>query len=75
MAFDFPTGPTIDQVYTSVDGIEFTWNGQAWVRNATGTGSGGGNPNPPPVGDPGQALVVDPTSQPKWGAPIEGGNF
>ena len=72
MAFDFPTGPVIDQVYTSVDGIQFTWNGQAWVRNATGTGSG---TTPPPIGNPGEALVIDPTSQPKWGANIDSGNF
>jgi hypothetical protein len=72
MAFDFPTGVAVDYVYTSVDGIQFTWNGQAWVRNSTGSGSG---PTPPPVGTPGQAWVVNPASQPEWGAPIEGGNY
>jgi len=35
MAFDFPSGPAIDQVYT-LNGVSYVWNGYGWQ-----TGSGG----------------------------------
>ena len=74
MAFDFPTTPVLDQIYTSVDGITFAWDGQAWMK-----GSGSGTVAPPPTfptppAEDGLALVTL-SSAAVWGAPINSGNF
>jgi len=76
MAFDFPSSPVIDQVYTSADGIMYAWDGVAWMKGS-GSGTGGVPPTGPvipPVGADGQALVAS-SGAAVWGAPINGGGF
>ena len=41
MAFDFPTGAAVDQIYTSPDGVTYTWDGEKWMRGGATTGGGG----------------------------------
>ena len=33
MAFDFPTSPAVNQLYTS-GGMTYKWNGYGWLRQA-----------------------------------------
>jgi hypothetical protein len=40
MAFDFPSNPVLDQVYTS-GGVTYTWNGYAWVKGSSTAGATG----------------------------------
>jgi hypothetical protein len=39
MALDFPSSPSLNQVYRSPTGESWRWNGFAW--NSLGTGAGG----------------------------------
>ena len=106
MAFDFPTNPPVDQIYTGPGGYIYTWDGEKWMKGSTSSTGGGGyvlkagdtmlgfltanaDPTMPlhyatkayvdailgPLGNPGEAHVINPASQPQWGAPIESGNF
>jgi hypothetical protein len=40
MAFDFPSSPTVDQVYTDF-GVSYVWNGYGWMMIKSGSGGGG----------------------------------
>jgi hypothetical protein len=42
MAFDFPATPTVNQVYTPTPGVDYKWDGSAWLR--IGTSPAGGFP-------------------------------
>ena len=41
MAFDFPAGAAIDQIYTGPNGYIYTWDGEKWLKGS-GTGSAAG---------------------------------
>ena len=73
MAFDFPTGATVDQIYTSPDGYIYTYDGEKWMK---GSGSSTAQPPtfPPVPAEDGIALVTK-TSAAVWGAPINAGSF
>jgi hypothetical protein len=68
MAFDFPANPAPNQIYTSVEGIVFQWNGYAWL-------SGGSNSAATGAGEVGQARVINVAGDPTWGAPIDCGDY
>jgi len=73
MAFDFPAGATLGQIYTSADGIVYSWDGEKWMK-----GSATGVTTPPPFpavpAEDGIALVTL-SSAAVWGAPINAGSF
>ena len=41
MAFDFPTGPAVGQIYTAPNGITFRWDGNAWMNSMSASGTAG----------------------------------
>ena len=52
MAFslDFPNAPTIDDIHTGVNGVNYQWDGDKWTTKTTSRNTSlGGNPgtNPP----------------------------
>jgi hypothetical protein len=42
MAFDFPAGAAPGQIYTSPDGVLFSWDGEKWMKGSSGAAAGGG---------------------------------
>ena len=44
MAFDFPSNPTSGQVFTSDNGVSYTWNGDVWIAGVSGEATTGAGP-------------------------------
>jgi hypothetical protein len=63
MAFDFPAAPAADEVYTSPEGVVYSWNGEMWKP---GPPTSGANPYVLKAGDAMQGVLAlidpDPTA-------------
>jgi hypothetical protein len=54
MAFDFPSSPTVGQIFSPITGVNYSWNGYAWDRQIAVT----------PLAPSGTAMLFQQTSAP-----------